>query len=589
MKKNNAGITLVSLVITVIVLLILSSIAVYSGVSTIRSARLTKFTTELKMMQQKVNELYDSYINSKSVTVNGVEYVGQGEYTTQNTEDGQTQTVQTKLGIQDIGEDPEGLFNSNRLEEVFSAEGSGITDRTGYMYYDLETIQALGLDDMEYEFFVNVATRSVVSIEGFNDYGTRYYTLDQVPNGVYNVDYISNGTVNFETTSEVVNGEGKIYIKNITATGYVNKWQVRYRIKAEEGENENAWTTTEEFTGNAYTINVPTRNLLDTYEIQVIHGNEIASSPQEYHILKVGDYINYTYDEADNYVITSEYTGSNSNPSAGIPQTKDLNWRILKVHDDGTIDLISEMATDTDIFFESAVGYNNAVFILNDICAKQYSNATLATTARSLNLDDVEEELNDQGIEEKNKYISEGNVQYGNFKLYQGIYPLLYAEENGTWTNISSEDITAGLTEEKIRQNLKRDGIDVSENGYTSLTTDSASTVVQNLIMTQSFYQLEVKSEYLKNSDIYSVLFEQEETYWLASRSINCYENYGNFAISGITNNFIGGSGTFNTDTGIGTPSRAIRPVVSLDLNSIRLVGDGREHNAENPHEIVIE
>ena len=245
------------------------------------------------------------------------------------------------------------------------------------------------------------------------------------------------------------------------------------------------------------------------------------------------------------------------------------------------------MATDTEIFFESAVGYNNAVFILNDICAKQYSNATLGTTARSLNLDDVEEELNKQGIEERNKYISVGNIQYGNFKLYQGVYPLLYAEENGTWTNIS-EDI-ANLTEEEIRQNLKRDGIDVSENGYTSLTTDSVSTVVQNLIMTQTFYQLEVKNEYLKNSDIYSVLFEQEETYWMASRNINCYENYGNFSISGITNNLIGGSGIFDSDTGIGTPSRAIRPVVSLDLNSIRLVGDGREHNAENPHEIIIE
>ena len=243
MKKNNAGITLVSLVITVIVLLILASIAVYSGVSTIRSARLTKFTTELKMMQQKVNELYDSYINNKSVTVNGVEYVGQGEYTTQNTEDGQTQTVQTKLGIQDIGEDPEGLFNSNRLEEVFSAEGSGITDRTGYMYYDIGTLQALGLDDMEYEFFVNVATRSVVSIEGFNDYGTRYYTLAQVPNGVYNVEYTpSTGKPTFDVQYEYLSdSQWRITISNIQYDGYINKWDVKYQI-----DGQDYWGTSED-------------------------------------------------------------------------------------------------------------------------------------------------------------------------------------------------------------------------------------------------------------------------------------------------------------------------------------------------------
>ena len=246
MRKNNSGITLVSLVITIIVLLILASITVYSGLGTVRSARLTKFTTELKMMQQKVNELYDSYTNNKAVTVNGTEYVG--------------------TDIQKIGQAPEGIFNTNRLEEIFSEDGSGITDRTGYMYYDTETIQALGLEDMEYEFFVNVAKRSVVSIEGFNDYGKRYYTLEQVPDGVYNVEYNKvDGNLSFETTSEVKNGQGKIHIVNISYDQYINKWQVRYRVKAEDGEGENAWTTTEEFTGNEYTIDIPIENLLKNY------------------------------------------------------------------------------------------------------------------------------------------------------------------------------------------------------------------------------------------------------------------------------------------------------------------------------------
>ena len=174
MKKSNSGITLVSLVITIIVLLILASITVYSGIGTIRSARLTKFTTELKIMQQKVNELYNSYTNEKSVIVNGIEYVG--------------------TDIQNIGKNPDGIFDENRLEEIFSENESGITDRTGYMYYDTEMIQALGLEEIEYEFFVNIAKRSVVSIEGFNDGEKRYYTLEQVPDGVYNVEYnaISN-------------------------------------------------------------------------------------------------------------------------------------------------------------------------------------------------------------------------------------------------------------------------------------------------------------------------------------------------------------------------------------------------------------
>ena len=54
--KENV-ITLVALVITVIVLLILSSIATYSGLNVVRSSKFAIFTTEMKIMQTKVNEI----------------------------------------------------------------------------------------------------------------------------------------------------------------------------------------------------------------------------------------------------------------------------------------------------------------------------------------------------------------------------------------------------------------------------------------------------------------------------------------------------------------------------------------------------
>ena len=76
MRKNNSGITLISLVITIILLLILATIGISSGISTVRSSRLTKFTTEMKLMQQKVNELYDSYTNNRTVNLAGNEYTG---------------------------------------------------------------------------------------------------------------------------------------------------------------------------------------------------------------------------------------------------------------------------------------------------------------------------------------------------------------------------------------------------------------------------------------------------------------------------------------------------------------------------------
>jgi len=42
---------------------------------------------------------------------------------------------------------------------------------------------------MKYTFFVNVDKRSIISTVGFVYDGKTYYTLEQVPDGVYNVEY----------------------------------------------------------------------------------------------------------------------------------------------------------------------------------------------------------------------------------------------------------------------------------------------------------------------------------------------------------------------------------------------------------------
>lgn len=189
MTNNISGITLISLVMTIIVLLILVSITTYTGIDTIHSAQLTKFTIELKMMQQKVNELYDCYINGRVVTINGTDYVGKGEYANQHIENEQQQTIQIKQGVQDIGKHIEDYFTTNELETIFSIEKSGVTDKEGYKYYDEKTLQELGFTNMKYRFFVNVANRSVICTEGFHDGENIYYTLNQIPDGVYNVQY----------------------------------------------------------------------------------------------------------------------------------------------------------------------------------------------------------------------------------------------------------------------------------------------------------------------------------------------------------------------------------------------------------------
>ena len=60
-KLNQNGVTLLALVITIVVLLILASVATYSGIDIIRSSRLNTFTAEMKIMQTEVNNLYEQW------------------------------------------------------------------------------------------------------------------------------------------------------------------------------------------------------------------------------------------------------------------------------------------------------------------------------------------------------------------------------------------------------------------------------------------------------------------------------------------------------------------------------------------------
>lgn len=265
MKKGESGITVISLILTVIVIGILATIAINTGASTIKSSKLTKFTTEMKLMQMKVNELYDYYQNNKTLDLKGVIYVGKGEYDS----DGN----QITPGIQKIGKDINNL-GKEILTEL------GITDIPDFRYYDQITLERLGLEDMENEYLVNIEKRLIICTEPFQDNGKKYYTLDQLPDGLYNVEFEQpTGTISYEVTSDGASINNlKIKIFNISYSKYVNKWQVRYRLKANDGEEENAWKTTESFVGNEYDIQI---DKLGIYEVQVFHGEEIKSEIKE--------------------------------------------------------------------------------------------------------------------------------------------------------------------------------------------------------------------------------------------------------------------------------------------------------------------
>lgn len=583
MKKGESGITVISLIITVIVIGILATIAINTGASTIKSSRLTKFATEMKLMQMKVNELYDYYQNNKTFDLKGVIYVGKGEYDS----DGN----QITPGIQKIGKDINNLGEEN-IAVIFSSTESGITDIKGFRYYDQITLERLGLEDMENEYLVNIEKRLIICTEPFQDNGNKYYTLDQLPDGLYNVEYEQQtGIISYEA---ILEGERenniRIRIFNISYDKYVNKWQVRYRLKANDGEEENAWKTTESFIGNETSIQV---NELGVYEVQVFHEDEIESEIKEVKVeaiseLKIGDYIDYVPDKvSQGYSSTNlsfDKTGSNNNLS-NIMQDKQysrdgegMKWQILRMYPDGSMDLIGT-PTSQKIYLQGENGYNNGVTILNDICEKLYSRGDIK--ARSINYTDVESWLTTAGKNVRDNYRENENAPlYGHTRTYmvenEKYYPNLYLQEKGGKIDSGKVGLTSGIDKESGNTT----GLEISEegtaNGYTLAKT--------SLTVTQTVWVGEMKEDNFGEG--YQALKIDSGTCWIASRYVQCY-NYGaSFGLYIINTTTISGSGIFGSNKIYNSEYNwAFRPVVTLDAGV--KIQNCRGENSENNMHII--
>lgn len=213
--------------------------------------------------------------------------------------------------------------------------------------------------------------------------------------------------------------------------------------------------------------------------------------------LQVGDYIAYTPDSAGNYMGlgTSENSSENpsgfsagesrGNPIAGVPQDTTLTWQVMSINEDGTVDIVSSKPIQSfSLMLNGALGYNNGVYLLNDLCKTQYSNSTLGVTARSIDLEDIENKFNSTGITERNMFIdSRSEVQYGTTKLYEGdaLYsPVLYDHVEKTTAGESTDYYTNSTTE----KNNQKVTLTVQQSYY------SYFHVPENYFDDANFYEL---------------------------------------------------------------------------------------------------
>ena len=95
-------------------------------------------------------------------------------------------------------------------------------------------------------------------------------------------------------------------------------------------------------------------------------------------MISLGDYVSLTPTKFS-YSTDTTMTGYTSSQTIN---PKELNlWRVIKLNDDGTVDIISEHVSSTVIYFSGQTGYQNLVGYLN-VLASQYENSTYTKGSR---------------------------------------------------------------------------------------------------------------------------------------------------------------------------------------------------------------
>ena len=458
-KKSNTGITLITLVITIVVLSILAGVSINTVVGDdgiIQKAKEAAETTRRASAEEEMNRLVLEYELAKSDEnfedflqekinegrINGATDNGDGTVTISKRVDGKDYTITVKKPVA-----PTPSVKVGAIRVVSDSTGAG---------------SSLG------EASTRKGTTLYIMIESTISGGTTTVS-PQVPYAV-----TENGTYKF------------------TVTGTVN--------------------------GTTYTKEV---------SVEVNQFREFSIDD-----IQIGDSVNYTYDPAGSYSLSSTYSGYRSNQT--IAQTTGLTWKVLNVDkENDTVDIISTNPTSSPVYFSNILGYNNGPYLMNEICKAQYSNKSLGVYARSINLLDMEKHLTAEGIEARKAYTSSNSgKKYGETKTYPSNtkYPSLYANQKGAGPNITEAEASKKITQPDTTKGNDpyEESKPIVPKGTTEPTNDSTYGTGSPLTVTQTYYYIPINDT---NYGTASSILANSTEFWVVARYVSTYSDVAAFGL----------------------------------------------------------
>ena len=284
--------------------------------------------------------------------------------------------------------------------------------------------------------------------------------------------------------------------------------------------------------------------------------------------IKIGDYVAYQPKEVtESYIVETKYSGADEEQS--ISQENNLKWRVLTVDNKTrTVELICESPTKATITFKGARGYNNCVYLLNDICKTLYSNSKYGAVARSQNIEDIESKI-DLSVWDYHDYIG-GGVKYGDSIAYKGIYvPKRYLEDVKTGGVSSKQDKLIAYETEQEAYITKPEGLIATQGNWGWVD------------LSGKYIEADTRNEDEKGS-IYNILLTNG-AFYLATRRIYVNTDYAYIAfnICRTQEHEVADSNAFQSHwaENISKICQRIRPIVKLSYKHIDLEAGYDETN----------
>lgn len=236
-KHKESGITLIALIVTIVLLLILATITAYNGIDSYRKSQVMKFITEMQLIQGQVDAM-----------ANNNEYNSIG-------------TAVSEEGMQSLG----AAIENNELTSNESANSEH------YRYLTVNDIaNYLGIDNATSDIIVNFNTREVISVDGIEYNGEKYYTQYSLPGGqtIIRAQNAEDRTINSFDVSSSING--------LNCTAYIHPIRItngRLMYKLDESDS---WTTISNYTkaGTTYEVNI---SVSGTYIFRLADNNNLEN------------------------------------------------------------------------------------------------------------------------------------------------------------------------------------------------------------------------------------------------------------------------------------------------------------------------